>query len=83
MDIAPSPRGTLLVAGAVRLITGHDMPRVNMRACDVSNLGDTYEIASPVGVISSGPRVSPRVFQLDTEFPSAKNRMEKAFCGGP
>jgi hypothetical protein len=31
------------------------LPRANMRACDVSNLGDTYEIVPPVGVMGSGP----------------------------
>ena len=59
------------------------LPRANMRACDVRNLGDTYEIVSPVGVIGSGPRVFQRVFQLLPEVPSAKNRTENDVRVGP
>ena len=69
----------------------HGRPSEVRRACEksnrrnaiVTNMGDTYEIAYPVGVMGSDPRLSQRVFQLNTEVPSAKSRTEKAFCGGP
>ena len=54
-----------------------------MRACDVSNLGDTIEIVSPVEVIGSGPSVSHRVPRLITDTQSAKNRAWRAVLGRP